>query len=111
MATVKLFGTLTSPYVRRVRIVAQELGLEVERIDTVSDEGQAALREVTPIWKVPTAVVGDQPLFDSAVITQHLLRHHGPGPLRPLFRRGLDRPAADMADAGRMAAHGAPPAQ
>ncbi|MCA9625642.1 MAG: glutathione S-transferase family protein [Myxococcales bacterium] len=83
MATVKLFGTLTSPYVRRVRIVAQELGLEVERIDTVSDEGQAALREVTPIWKVPTAVVGDQPLFDSAVITQHLLRHHGPGPLRP----------------------------
>lgn len=78
---MRLYGTVTSPYVRRVRIVAQELGLDHELIDTADDEGQAAMRALNPLWKIPTLQLGDQTLFDSEVITEHLMRTHGPGPL------------------------------
>lgn len=79
---MKLFGTSTSPFVRRIRIIATELGVPFERVDTATDEGQAALRAVTPIWKVPTAIVDDVVLFDSRNITDYLITHHGWGPLR-----------------------------
>lgn len=79
---MKLHGTTTSPYVRRVRIVATELGLPFEFSLSGSDEGQKALRALTPVWKVPVAEVDDQVIFDSHVIIEHLLRRHGYGPLR-----------------------------
>lgn len=81
MTRMTLFGTVTSPYVRRVRVVAHELGIDTELIDTFTPEGQAALRELSPVWKVPAARVDGEAIFDSAVITQYLLRRHGPGPL------------------------------
>lgn len=86
-SALRLYGTETSPYVRRVRIVAAELKVDLELIDTKTDAGQAALREVSPIWKVPAAVFVDedheQLVLDSAVINEHLMRTRGPGPLAP----------------------------
>lgn len=78
-----LYGTTTSPYVRRVRVVALELGIDSELVDTFSDDGQRALRALNPIWKVPAARIDDLDIFDSGVITRYLLRSHGPGPLAP----------------------------
>ena len=79
---LKLYGSTTSPFVRRVRVVALELGLAFEWIDTFTDAGQAALRVLNPLWKVPTVELDENTtLFDSRVITEHLLREHGPGPL------------------------------
>lgn len=80
---MKLYGTVTSPFVRRVRVVAAEVGCEVERIDTATEEGQAKLREVTPIRKVPVAVVDGRMLFDSRVIIDWLLTTRGFGALTP----------------------------
>ena len=54
---MKLYGTTTSPFVRRVRAVAAEIGEPVELVNTASDAGQAQLREVSPIRKVPVAVI------------------------------------------------------
>ena len=54
---MKLYGTTTSPFVRRVRVVAAEVGEPIEIIDTATDAGQAKLREVSPIRKVPVAVI------------------------------------------------------
>ncbi len=70
---IRIFGTETSPYVRRVHIVAEELGLPYSRVNTVSDEGQAELRENSPLWKVPAAVVDGELVLDSRVITEVLL--------------------------------------
>ncbi len=78
---LRIYGTQTSPYVRRVRIVALELGLEHELVDTASEAGLATLRAVTPIWKVPVAELDGATVFDSAVINAALMRAHGPGPL------------------------------
>lgn len=81
MSRFELFGTLTSPYVRRVRIVAAELGVRTDWTDTSTPEGQAALRELNPIWKVPAARIEDQRVFDSALICRTLMARFGPGPL------------------------------
>jgi len=79
---MKLHGTTTSPYVRRVRIVATELGVPFELVSTVGDEAENALRALTPVWKKPIAEVDGEVIFDSHVIIEHLLRRHGYGPLR-----------------------------
>jgi glutathione S-transferase len=79
---MKLYGSTTSPYVRRVRIVATELGVPFELILSSTDEGQKALRALSPIWKVPVAEVDGQTIFDSHVIIEYLHRRHGYGPLR-----------------------------
>ena len=81
---LRLYGTLTSPYVRRVRVVAHELGLACELVDTVDETAQAAMRALNPLWKVPTAELDGQLIFDSRVISHALLRRHGPGPLAPV---------------------------
>jgi glutathione S-transferase len=79
---MKLFGTTTSPFVRRVRVVAAEVGSPLELVNTASDEGQAALRAVTPIWKVPVAEFGERVVFDSRVIIDWLTTFFGWGDLR-----------------------------
>lgn len=79
---MKLYGTTTSPFVRRVRVVAAELGLGHDFVNTATDEGQAALRTLSPIWKVPVAEVDGRTLFDSRVIIEWLITTRGWGPLR-----------------------------
>jgi glutathione S-transferase len=78
---IRIYGTHTSPYVRRVRIVAHELGLAHELIDASTEAGLAALRALTPIWKMPVAELDGVAVFDSAAINEALLRTHGHGPL------------------------------
>jgi glutathione S-transferase len=80
---MKLYGTMTSPFVRRVAVVAAEVGEPIERIDTASDAGQAALREVSPIRKVPVAVIDGKTLYDSHVIIDWLTMTRGWGTLTP----------------------------
>jgi glutathione S-transferase len=54
---MKLYGTTTSPFVRRVRVVADEVGEPIELVNTATDDGQAALLAISPIRKVPVAVL------------------------------------------------------
>jgi len=81
---MKLYGTTTSPFVRRVAIVAAEIGVELERVDTATEAGQAALREVTPIRKVPVAIADGTTLFDSRVIIDWITANVGFGKLAGL---------------------------
>ncbi len=74
---MKIYGTTTSPFVRRVRVVAQELGEPIERVDTATEAGMAELRGVSPIRKVPVAIVDGAPVFDSRAITRALVARHG----------------------------------
>ncbi len=85
---MKLYGTVTSPFVRRVRVVAATLNLPVTLIDTSTTDGQAALRKVTPLWKVPAAELDGQVIFDSRVINEYLFRTRGYGSMRPVMPYG-----------------------
>lgn len=80
---MKLFGTTTSPYVRRVRVVADETHQEIELINTATDEGQVKLREVSPIRKVPVARMDGRTLYDSHVIIEWILTTRGWNDLAP----------------------------
>jgi len=80
---MQLYGTTTSPFVRRVRVVAQEIGEPVEMIDTAPDAGQAQLREVSPIRKVPVAIVDGRTIYDSRTIIDWLTTTRGWGTIAP----------------------------
>ena len=81
MSSIELFGTVTSPYVRRVRIVLKELGRAHRLVDTAQPEGQALMRELNPLWKVPTLRLDGRVVFDSAVIVRQLIKAFGHGNL------------------------------
>jgi len=80
---VHLYGSPTSPYVRRVRIVADALGVPYGFTDVFTEAGQAAMRKVNPLWKVPAVELDGKVLWDSQAILDALVRRHGWGPLRP----------------------------
>lgn len=81
---MKLYGTTTSPYVRRVRAVALELGVDFTLVDTFTDAGQALLRTKTPLWKIPTVEIDGHVMWESSAIIDYLVTTRGHGALRPV---------------------------
>jgi glutathione S-transferase len=72
---ITLFGSTTSPFVRRVRVVALEKGLPFSLVNTATDDGQAQFLSLSPIGKVPVARLPDgRVVFDSRVIVDELCR-------------------------------------
>lgn len=70
---MKLIGTLTSPYVRKVRIVLAEKKLEYELVldDVWGEDPQVP--EFNPLGKVPCLIMDENgSLFDSRVIVEYL---------------------------------------
>ncbi len=65
---MKLLGTTTSPYVRKVRIVAQAAGVPLTFVDTRTDAGADLLAERAPVGKIPVLLDGDTVLPDSSLI-------------------------------------------
>lgn len=79
-----LFGSPTSPFVRRVRVVCLELGLPFEPVNVFEEAGAARLRQTNPLWKVPTVIHEDGRVqWDSEAILETLVGRHGLGPFRP----------------------------
>ncbi len=81
MSALTVYGTITSPYVRRVRVIAHELGVGVELVNTAEDGGQARMRAVNPVWKIPTATIGELSILESTTICEYLINNRGPGEL------------------------------
>ncbi len=81
---LRLYGSLTSPYVRRIRIYLHERSLAYDWVDATTDDGQAQLRALTPLWKIPALELDGTPVWDSGVILQTLEDALGPGPLGKL---------------------------
>jgi glutathione S-transferase len=71
---MKLHCTITSPYARKVWVVAHETGLadRIERIPT-NPHRDEYLRQDNPLCRVPTLLMDDgEALFDSPVICEYL---------------------------------------
>jgi glutathione S-transferase len=96
---MKLYGTTTSPFVRRVWVVAAEVGEPVERIDTATEAGQVALRGISPIRKVPVAVVDGRTIYDSHVIIAWLVTTRGWHALAPARDRWREQNLVNAIDA------------
>lgn len=80
LAIMKLYFSKTSPYARKVLLVARQLG-QMDEIETVPVNPLEATDDflaANPLSKVPTLVVEDEPaLFDSRVIVEFLLDRAG----------------------------------
>ncbi len=70
---MKLIGSLTSPYVRKVRIVASEKHIDLEFVVDIPWNPDTKVSEFNPLGKVPVLVLDDgATLFDSRVIVEYL---------------------------------------
>ncbi|KAF0102519.1 MAG: glutathione S-transferase [bacterium] len=70
---MQLIGSLTSPFVRKVRIVAAEKFIEYDFVVDVPWEADSRVPEHNPLGKVPVWIMEDgKSLFDSRVIVEYL---------------------------------------
>ncbi|SNT14510.1 glutathione S-transferase [Noviherbaspirillum humi] len=70
---MKLIGSLTSPYVRKVRIVMAEKKLDYELVLENVWSPDTKIRQSNPLGKVPCLVMEDGgAMFDSRVIVEYL---------------------------------------
>jgi glutathione S-transferase len=91
---MKLYFAALSPFVRKVRVAAMELGLDkkIELVTVASTPVamNADLAKVNPLGKLPALVADDGDLlFDSAVIVEYLDALAGGGKIIPA--KGADR--------------------
>lgn len=69
---MKLIGSSTSPYVRRIRLLLAGQDYDFVNLD-IYGEGRDLLRKTNPTLKIPVLQDNGQELFDSRVIAQYLL--------------------------------------
>ena len=70
---MKLIGSLTSPYVRKVRVVLAEKKLDYQFVTENVWSADTSITESNPLGKVPCLVVENaESLFDSRVIVEYL---------------------------------------
>lgn len=70
--SITLYGSLPSPYVRRIRMHLSNTPYKFEAVNIYDDESRAKFSAITPIKKMPVLVDGDTPIFDSHIISQHI---------------------------------------
>jgi glutathione S-transferase len=80
--TLRLLGTTTSPYTRKIRILLAAAKLPFTLVDTREDEGSGLMVRLGPIGKVPVLLMGEgdnaEAVPDSGLIAQRLWADHGP---------------------------------
>ncbi len=78
---MKLYGSIPSPYVRRIRLLLAETPYEFCPVNVFEDISRAEFNILSPIKKLPVLVDGEQVVFDSHVIFEYLQERQGLSPL------------------------------
>ena len=98
---MKLLHSPTSPYARKVRVVAIEKGLadRIEIVNAIPWPDPSVVAAANPLGRVPTLILEDgTPLYDSPVICEYLdsrvpasplIPYDGPGRWLTLRRQAL----------------------
>ena len=85
---MKLIGSITSPFVRKVRVVMAEKKLDYQFVDENVWAADTAIGESNPLGKVPCLVMeGAEAMFDSRVIVEYLDTLSPVGKLIPALGR------------------------
>jgi len=110
MTDLTLLYTDTSPYARKVRIVALEKGLDLKLQATPPLGDPSDLQQGNPLGKVPALVADGETLYDSPVICEYLdtlasprlIPAEGPARFRVLRMQALADGVLDAAVAMRI---------
>ena len=103
---MKLVGSKTSPYVRKVRVILAERNLPFEFVEESAWNADTTVPRYNPLNKVPALVMDDgESIYDSRVICEYLDAVSGAGllPADPAQRARVRRYEAlgdGIADAG-----------
>jgi glutathione S-transferase len=81
-ASLKLVSHKLCPYVQRAVIALTEKGVRFERVDIDLANKPDWFLAISPLGKTPVLLVGDVPIFESAVILEYL-EESVPKPLHP----------------------------
>lgn len=70
---MKLIGSLTSPYVRKARIVLAEKKIEYDFVVESPSTPGSTVAQFNPLARIPVLILDDEtPVFDSPVIVEYL---------------------------------------
>lgn len=78
---MQLYGSLPSPYVRRIRLALAGQSFEFIPLNIYEGQDRARLIALNPTRKIPMLVDGEQVIFDSGVIYRYLQQKFGWAPL------------------------------
>jgi len=79
---MKLFSNAASPFARKCKVIAQELGIKLEEVRTLPMQ-DPEFRRINPLGKIPALLLDDgSVLIDSPVICEYL-NHQGGGKFFP----------------------------
>jgi glutathione S-transferase len=74
---IVLYGSLTSPYVRRLRLFLDGYSYELRVLNDIFGADNAALNAVNPVKRVPVMQYGNEVVWESRIIHQVLRRELG----------------------------------
>lgn len=97
---MKLYNSTNSPYGRKVRVLALELGIEkdIDLVDTNPRDSSGGFWDLNPLAKIPLLELDDgRAIYDSRIICEYLATECGQGRL-------LDDTGRDAWDVRGMAA-------
>ena len=69
---MKLYGSQTSPYVRRIRLLLASTPHEFVNLNIFAGVDRETLAAINPALRIPMLQDGDRAIFDSAVIYRYL---------------------------------------
>ncbi|HCA76149.1 MAG TPA: glutathione S-transferase [Alteromonas sp.] len=78
---MKLYGSTTSPYVRRIRLFLSGKDYEFINMDIFAGPGRELLRAKNPALKVPMLEDGELIIYDSRVVFRYLSEKFAQAPL------------------------------
>ena len=111
MTKLTLISHKLCPYVQRAVIALTEKGVPFERIDIDLANKPEWFLKISPLGKTPVLLVGDTPIFESAVILEYLEDTQYPAlhPADPLaraeHRAWIEFGSAILNDGRRIADH------
>ncbi|MDO9183158.1 MAG: glutathione S-transferase family protein [Bacteriovorax sp.] len=69
-----LIGSLTSPYVRKIRLLLHGTPYELKVVNYLEEAGNEYLQSINPVNKLPVLIDGDKTIIDSRVIFNYLTK-------------------------------------
>lgn len=77
MQNIQLYGSTSSPYVRRLRLFMQDIPHDFVLVDIFNSRDRAEIEAQNPTLKIPMLKDGDQTILDSGNIFRYLQSKQG----------------------------------
>jgi glutathione S-transferase len=71
-----LYGSLPSPFVRRIRMLMENIPFDFKEINIYEKPGSEILKKINPINQIPVLVHGEKTIWDSRIIFNYLNEKH-----------------------------------